>query len=144
MQYLSDESEKGEIMETPDIILVEDDSGDETVSKKRLRSRSGSKERQKFMKTERRVVVDMSRDRRGREDLKDKRRDLVRRRDDKGRIREDIKRDDMRKDEKSIRKVIEKSKKENRKDDLRKRIEEDRRKEALKKEELRKKEHEKR
>ena len=143
MQYLSDESDKVKIAETPDIILVEDDSGDENISKKRHRSRSGSRECKKMMRTERRVVVDMTRDKRGREDLKDKRRDLDRRRDDKIRMREDLKRDDLRKDEKSVRKVIDKIK-DDRKDDLRKRIDDDRRKETLKKEELRKREHEKR
>ncbi|XP_033221932.1 serine/threonine-protein kinase PRP4 homolog [Belonocnema kinseyi] len=143
VQYLSDESDKGKIAETPDVILVEDDSEDEGISKKRHRSRSGSRERKKLMRTERRVVVDMTRDRRGRDELKDKRRDLDRRRDDKTRMREDLKREDLRKDDKSVRKIGDKVKDE-RKDDLRKRIDEDRRKEALKKEELRKREQEKR
>ncbi|XP_051175544.1 serine/threonine-protein kinase PRP4 homolog [Leptopilina boulardi] len=142
VQYLSDESDKGKIVDTPDVILVEDDSADESISKKRHRSRSDSRERKRMLKTERRVIVDMTRDRRSREDFKDKRRDIERKRDEKSRIRDDVKKDDVRKDDK-IRKITDKSKDE-RKDDLRKRIDDDRRKENLKKEELRKREFDRR
>ncbi|XP_043463151.1 serine/threonine-protein kinase PRP4 homolog isoform X1 [Leptopilina heterotoma] len=141
VQYLSDESDKGKIVDTPDVILVEDDSGDESISKRRRRSRSDSRERKKMLKNERRVIVDMTR--RNREDFKDKRRDIDRKRDEKPRIKEDVKKEILRKDDKITRKVGNKSK-EDRKDDLRKRIDDDRRKETLKKEELRKREFERR
>lgn len=149
VQYLSDESEKEDkelqqveikVSNTPDVILVEDDSGEDSVPrKKRPRSRSGSRERKRVSRIERRVVVDMSRDRRSREEPKDRRRDSDRRRDDKVRSRDDVKKDDR-----QSRKVIDRSKEDNRKDESRRRTEEDRRKEPVKKEESRKKEHDRR
>ncbi|KAK2576956.1 hypothetical protein KPH14_005569 [Odynerus spinipes] len=159
VQYLSDESEKedkepeeeeeeGEDdeetkAETPDVILVEDDSEDDNIlHKKRPRSKSGSRERKKLLKPERRVVVDMSRDRRSREDHKDKRRDSDRRREEKGRPKEEIKRDDVKRDEK--RKTNDRHKEDPKKEDSRKRIEEERRKDVSRRDESRKRDHDRR
>ncbi|XP_024946486.1 serine/threonine-protein kinase PRP4 homolog isoform X3 [Cephus cinctus] len=154
VQYLSDESDKEgkepeqevvKVSETPDVILVEDDSGDDSATrKKRQRSRSGSRERKKISKIERRVVVDMTRDRRSREEPKDKRRESERRRDDKVRSRDDVKRDDVKRDDRQTRKVVERPKEDSRRDDSRRRLEEERRKEVSKREEVRKREHDRR
>ncbi|XP_023289657.1 serine/threonine-protein kinase PRP4 homolog isoform X2 [Orussus abietinus] len=150
VQYLSDESEKEDkepeareevkAVPTPDVILVEDDSGEEHVPrKKRHRSRSASREQKKLLKPERRVIVDTTRDKRIREEPKDKRRELERRREEKPRSRpEDLKREESRKDDKQIRKVID------RREESRRRMEEDKRKDAIKRDESRKREHDRR
>ncbi|XP_011495434.1 PREDICTED: serine/threonine-protein kinase PRP4 homolog [Ceratosolen solmsi marchali] len=147
VQYLSDESDKDEKdgernkkPEMPDVILVED-SGDETQPrKKRRRSSSGSREHRKTLKTDRRVVVDMGRVEKRSIHESDRRRDSDRKRDEKPRSRDEIKRD-----ERQNKKIFEKSKDDSRKDDsIRKKLEDDRRKEANKKDELRRREHEKR
>ncbi|XP_057328015.1 serine/threonine-protein kinase PRP4 homolog isoform X2 [Microplitis mediator] len=144
VQYLSDESEKDEkeldseevLKKTPDVILVEDDSSDDIVSKKkRHRSKSDSRERKKITKlTERNVIVDINRDKKSKQDLNDKRKDLDRRRDEKIKVNDEVKKSDK------LRKVVEK-KDVIRKDDLRKRVDGDRRKELLKRDELRKRDH---
>lgn len=137
MQYLSDESEKDDKIKgmnseeivkvtTPDVILVEDDSGEEiTPRKKRHRSNSESIDHKKMVKlvTERRIIVDITRDRKFKDELNDKRRESDRRREDKIKSKDDLKKVD-----KSLRKVLDKSKEQTRKDDSRKRIEDDRRK----------------
>ncbi|KMQ96369.1 serine threonine-protein kinase prp4-like protein [Lasius niger] len=137
VQYLSDESEKGEdkelqeeeetkATETPDVILVEDDSDTNDVpTKKRTRSKSGSRERKKVIKVERRVIVDMTRDRKTREQHKDKRRDSDRKRDEKIRPREEGKREETRKDDRVLRKTSERQKEDTRKEESKKRIEEE-------------------
>ncbi|XP_043286528.1 serine/threonine-protein kinase PRP4 homolog [Venturia canescens] len=155
VQYLSDESEKegkaavreeSKVAETPDVILVEDDSGDESAQrKKRYKSRSGSRERKRVVKTERRVVVDMTRERRVREESKDNKRkrtdDVERRRvEEKSRTREDVKKEEPRRGAREVRKVVETRPRE----DVRRRTEEERRKDSIKREEPRKREHEQR
>lgn len=105
------------MVETPDVILVEDDSDTNDVPlKKQTRSKSGSRECKKIIKTERRVIVDMTRDRKTREQHKDKRRDFDRKRDEKIRSREEGKREENRKDDRS-RKVSERQKEDTRKDE---------------------------
>lgn len=155
VQYLSDESEKGEdkelqeeeevktAVETPDVILVEDDSDTNDVPlKKQTRSKSGSRERKKIIKTERRVIVDMTRDRKTREQHKDKRRDFDRKRDEK--IRSEGKREENRKDDRS-RKPNEKQKEDTRKDESNRKIDdEQRRKDIVRKDEIRKRESDRR
>lgn len=143
MQYLSDDTDKEENDRKkvlPDVILVED-SGDEVETlKKRRRSMSEVLEHRKFMKSDRRVVVDMSRtEKRPREEL-DRRREVERKRDEKPRNRDDAKKDDR-----SSRKPSEKSKEDSKKDDsVRKKLEDERRRDSNKKEDLRKKELERR
>ncbi|XP_015125476.1 serine/threonine-protein kinase PRP4 homolog [Diachasma alloeum] len=140
VQYLSDESDKTDKEpepedslkpETPDVIVVEDDSADDiSPRKKRYRSRSGSRERKKLIKTERRVVIDMTRDsKKLKEDPKDKKSE--KKREEKSRAKEDPKKDD-RKPEKSSRKQLdrEKPKEEARKDELRKKTDEEKRKDS--------------
>ncbi|KAL6255459.1 hypothetical protein P5V15_013793 [Pogonomyrmex californicus] len=159
VQYLSDESEKGEdkelqeeeerkIIETPDVILVEDDSDIEATSKKRGRSKSGSRERnKKVIKAERRVVVNMTRDRKIREQHKDKRRDFDKKRDEKIRLKEEGKREEIRRDDRSSRKVNERQKENIRKDEFSSRKTDDdpqRRKDLLKRDETRKRESDRR
>ncbi|XP_067210019.1 serine/threonine-protein kinase PRP4 homolog isoform X1 [Linepithema humile] len=157
VQYLSDESEKGEdkelqeeeevktAVETPDVILVEDDSDTNDVPlKKQTRSKSGSRECKKIIKTERRVIVDMTRDRKTREQHKDKRRDFDRKRDEKIRSREEGKREENRKDDRS-RKASERQKEDTRKDELnRKTDDEQKRKDLIRKDETRKRESDRR
>ncbi|XP_011314174.1 serine/threonine-protein kinase PRP4 homolog [Fopius arisanus] len=151
VQYLSDESDKTEKEpepedalkpDTPDVIVVEDDSADDvSPRKKRYRSRSGSRERKKINKIERRVVIDMTRDNKKlKEDSKDKK--LEKRREEKVRPKEDVKRDDK-KPEKSNRKQLdrEKSKEDTRKDELRKKIDEEKRKDS-RRDSPRKRDHE--
>lgn len=154
VQYLSDESEKEDkepnqdeikATETPDVILVEDDSESDNIpSKKRARSKSGSRERKKVMKPERRVVVDMSRDRRNREEHKDKRREIERRREEKVRTKEETKRDDNRKDDRQVRKPSDRHREDSRKEDNKRRIEDDKRKDSVKRDESRKREQDRR
>ncbi|CAK9803492.1 Serine/threonine-protein kinase PRP4 homolog [Anthophora plagiata] len=154
VQYLSDESEKedkepdqGEIKatETPDVILVEDDSENDNIPpKKRARSKSGSRERKKVAKPERRVVVDMSRDRRNREEHKDKRRESDRRREDKIRTKEEARREDNRKDDRQIRKTNDRHREDSRKEDSKRRPEDDKRKDSIKRDESRKREQDRR
>ena len=144
VQYLSDESEKEEkpaeitndakSAEVLDVIVVEDDSGDEEalvpIKKKRHRSTSGSRDRAKVLKTERRVVVDMTRDR-----PKEKRREPERRRDEvTSRSREESKRD-----ERTARKITDERTK-----DIARKKEEERKKEMMRREESRKREHDRR
>lgn len=156
MQYLSDESDKDDkkidnddiikANETPDVILVEDDSDDEITSRKNnRRSRSGSRERTKLFKSsDRRVIVDISRDKKCKDGLIiDKRlnRDNDKRRSDEKIIMKS--RDDFnKKDENNIsRKVVDKSRKifDNKtKEDGRKRSEDDKRRESLKRDDGRK------
>lgn len=161
MQYLSDESEKlddKELVqededeakrdtETPDVILVEDDSDTNDVpSKKRARSDSGSRERnKKAIKPERRVVVDMTRERKCRQLHKDKTRlDSDRKRDERVRPREDKegKREQVRKDDRCLRKVSEKQKEDARKDEHNRKVEQDqlKRKDLGKRDDTRKRE----
>ncbi|KOC67439.1 Serine/threonine-protein kinase PRP4 like protein, partial [Habropoda laboriosa] len=154
VQYLSDESEKedkepdqGEIKatETPDVILVEDDSENDNIPpKKRTRSKSGSRERKKVAKPERRVVVDMSRDRRSREEHKDKRRESDRRREDKIRTKEEARREDNRKDDRQVRKTNDRHREDSRKEDSKRRPEDDKRKDSIKRDESRKREQDRR
>ncbi|XP_076169935.1 pre-mRNA processing factor 4 kinase isoform X2 [Ptiloglossa arizonensis] len=154
VQYLSDESEKEDkepeqdevkATETPDVILVEDDSENDNIPpKKRTRSKSGSRERKKVTKPERRVVVDMTRDRRSREEHKDKRRDSDRRREDKVRTKEELRRDDNRRDDRQIRKTSDRHREDTRKEDSKKRSEDDKRKDSIKRDESRKREQDKR
>ncbi|XP_011332519.1 serine/threonine-protein kinase PRP4 homolog isoform X2 [Ooceraea biroi] len=165
VQYLSDESEKeddkelreedeeeGEeeakaTTETPDVILVEDDSDTNDIPpKKRARSKSGSRERKKAIKAERRVVVDMTRDRKTREQHKDKRRDFDRKRDERIRPREEGKRDEVRKDDRSLRKAGERQKEDACKDESNRKTAEDqqRRKDLAKRDETRKRESDRR
>lgn len=129
------------VVETPDVILVEDDSDTNDVPlKKQTRSKSGSRECKKIIKTERRVIVDMTRDRKTREQHKDKRRDFDRKRDEKIRSREEGKREENRKDDRS-RKVSERQKEDTRKDEFnRKMDDEQRRKDLIRKDETRKRE----
>ncbi|KAK0081619.1 hypothetical protein PV325_011863 [Microctonus aethiopoides] len=156
VQYLSDESDKDDkkidnddiikANETPDVILVEDDSDDEITSRKNnRRSRSGSRERTKLFKSsDRRVIVDISRDKKCKDGLIiDKR---LNRDNDKKRSDEKIimkSRDDFnKKDENNIsRKIVDKSRKifDNKtKEDGRKRSEDDKRRESLKRDDGRK------
>ncbi|XP_020297648.1 serine/threonine-protein kinase PRP4 homolog isoform X2 [Pseudomyrmex gracilis] len=160
VQYLSDDDEKIDdkeiqeeeeeetkpTVETPDVILVEDDSDTNEASlKKRARSKSSSKERKKVIKTERRVVVDMSRDRKSREQHKDKRRDFDRKKDDKARPREEEKREEERRKDDRSRKIGERHKEDMRKDESNRKTEEDlRRKDSAKKEEIRKRDSDRR
>ncbi|XP_032675999.1 serine/threonine-protein kinase PRP4 homolog [Odontomachus brunneus] len=160
VQYLSDESEKVDdkvssreeeetktATETPDVILVEDDSDTNDVPpKKRARSKSGSRERKKVIKAERRVVVDMTRDRKIREQHKDKRRDFDRKRDEKVRPREEGKREETRKDDRSSRRINERQKEDARKDESSKKLDEDqqKRKDVTKRDEARKRESDRR
>ncbi|XP_043261585.1 serine/threonine-protein kinase PRP4 homolog [Colletes gigas] len=154
VQYLSDESEKEDkepeqdevkATETPDIILVEDDSENDNIPpKKRARSKSGSRERKKITKPERRVVVDMSRDRRSRDEHKDKRRDSDRRREDKVRTKEELRRDDNRRDERQARKTNDRHREDPRKEDNKRRSEDDKRKDSIKRDESRKREQDRR
>ena len=154
VQYLSDESDKedkepnqdeAKATETPDVILVEDDSENDNIPlKKRARSKSGSRERKKPVKPERRVVVDMTRDRRSREEHKDKRRDSDRRRDDKARPKEEARRDDGRRDDRQPRKVNERHREDSRKEDSKRRSEDDKRKDSIKRDESRKREQDRR
>lgn len=159
VQYLSDESEKGEdkelqedeetkiTTETPDVILVEDDSDTNDVPlKKRTRSKSSSRERKKVVKVERRVIVDMTRDRKTREQHKDKRRDSDRKKDDKVRPREEGKREETRKDDRTPRKVNERQKDDTRKEESNRKADEDqqRRKDISKRDEMRKRESDRR
>lgn len=160
VQYLSDESEKGEdkelqeeeetkaITETPDVILVEDDSDTNDVPlKKRTRSKSSSRERKKMnVKVERRVIVDMTRDRKTREQHKDKRRDSDRKKDEKVRPREEGKREETRKDDRVPRKISERQKEDTRKEESNKKADEDqqRRKDIPKRDETRKRESDRR
>ncbi|XP_048515583.1 serine/threonine-protein kinase PRP4 homolog isoform X2 [Athalia rosae] len=150
VQYLSDDSDKGgklhlpeatRVEETPDVILVEDDSEDGVSQKKRVKSRSESRDRKRLSSTklERRVVVDMSRDRKSREEIKDKRRDPDRKREEKVPNREESRRDD-----KTSRKVVERSREDIRREESRRRLEDERRKDSLKKEDDRKRDHERR
>ena len=139
VQYLSDESSKDEKdgdhtkkTDMPDVILVED-SGDEAVPRKRHR-RSVSTSR-KLLKTERRVVVDMSRGERRSRDESERQRNLERKREEKLRNRDDIKKDDR-----QCKKFSDKIKD----DSAKKKLDEERRKELMKKEEVRRREHEKR
>ncbi|KAK0181025.1 hypothetical protein PV327_003347 [Microctonus hyperodae] len=158
VQYLSDESDKDDkkinnddiikANETPDVILVEDDSDDEITSRKNnRRSRSGSRERTKLFKSsDRRVIVDISRDKKCKDGLViDKRlnRDNDKRRSDEKIIMKS--RDDFnKKDENNVsRKVVDKSRKifDNKtKEDGRKRSEDDKRRESLKRDDGRKRE----
>ncbi|XP_076686057.1 pre-mRNA processing factor 4 kinase isoform X3 [Andrena cerasifolii] len=154
VQYLSDESDKEDkepnqdevkATETPDVILVEDDSENDNIPlKKRARSKSGSRERKKPAKPERRVVVDMTRDRRSRDEHKDKRRDSDRRRDDKVRPKEEARRDDGRRDDRQPRKVNERHREDSRKEDSKRRSEDDKRKDSIKRDESRKREQDRR
>lgn len=157
VQYLSDESEKGEdkelqeeetkMTETPDVILVEDDSDTNDVPlKKRTRSKSGSRERKKVTKVERRVIVDMTRDRKTREQHKDKRRDSDRKKDEKVRPREEGKKEETRKDDRASRKTSERQKEDTRKEDSNRKADEDqqRRKDIPKRDETRKRESDRR
>ncbi|KAL0112224.1 hypothetical protein PUN28_011943 [Cardiocondyla obscurior] len=164
VQYLSDESEKGEDKElqgeeeeeeeeeiktadTPDVILVEDDSDvDNVPPKKRGRSKSHSKERKKVIKTERRVIVDMTRDRKIREPHKDKRRDFDRKRDEKVRLREEGKREEPRRDDRSLRKPNDRQKEDARRDESYRKVDDDqqRRKDLAKRDETRKRESDRR
>ncbi|XP_071560849.1 uncharacterized protein Prp4k isoform X1 [Temnothorax nylanderi] len=165
VQYLSDESEKGEnqckelqgeeeeeeetktTIETPDVILVEDDSDtDDVPPKKRGRSKSDSRERKKVLKTERRVIVDMTRDRKTREQHKDKRRDFDRKRDEKVRLREEGKREETRRDDRSSRKTNERQKEDTRKDESNRKVDDDlqRRKDLSRRDETRKRESDRR
>ncbi|KAH0534896.1 serine/threonine-protein kinase PRP4 homolog [Cotesia glomerata] len=143
VQYLSDESEKDEkrfnreeiTKKTPDVILVEDDSGDDIIAKqKRHRSRSGSRERKKNIKSTDRIVTDITRVKKSKQDVGEKRKEGDRRRDETTKHNDESKKSDK------LRKVIEK-KEVTRKDDVRKRIDEDRRKEVGKRDELRKRDH---
>ncbi|XP_063986983.1 serine/threonine-protein kinase PRP4 homolog [Diachasmimorpha longicaudata] len=140
VQYLLDESEKTDKEpepedslkpETPDVIVVEDDSGDEVSSrKKRYRSRSGSRDRKKLIKTERRVVIDMTRDsKKPKDDSKEKK--LDKKREEKVRPKEDTRKDE-RKPERFNRKQLdrEKPKEEFRKDELRKKTDDEKRKDS--------------
>lgn len=154
VQYLSDESEKEDkepdqdeikTTETPDVILVEDDSENDNIPpKKRARSKSGSRECKKIAKPERRVVVDMTRDRKNREEHKDKRRELERRKEEKIRTKEETRRDDSRKDDRQIRKPNDRHREDSRKEDSKRRLEDDKRRDSIKKDESRKKEQDKR
>ncbi|XP_015434431.1 PREDICTED: serine/threonine-protein kinase PRP4 homolog isoform X1 [Dufourea novaeangliae] len=154
VQYLSDESEKEDkepdrdevkATETPDVILVEDDSENDNIPpKKRARSKSGSRERKKIVKPERRVVVDMSRDRRNREEHKDKRRNSDRRREDKVRTKEEVRRDESRRDDRQVRKPTDRHREESRKEDNKRRSEDDKRKESIKRDESRKRDQDRR
>ncbi|XP_011067154.1 PREDICTED: serine/threonine-protein kinase PRP4 homolog [Acromyrmex echinatior] len=162
VQYLSDESEKGEdkelqeeeeeetktMTETPDVILVEDDSDtNDILPKKRGRSKSGSRERKKVIKTERRVIVDMTRDRKIREQHKDKKRDFDRKRDEKIRSKEEGKREEIRRDDRSSRKTSERQKEETRKDESNRKVGDDdqqRRKDLSRRDETWKKESDRR
>ncbi|XP_014489133.1 PREDICTED: serine/threonine-protein kinase PRP4 homolog isoform X2 [Dinoponera quadriceps] len=160
VQYLSDESEKADdkvspreeeetktATETPDIILVEDDSDtNDAPPKKRARSKSGSRECKKVIKAERRVVVDMTRDRKIREQHKDKRRDFDRKRDDKVRPREEGKREETRKDDRSSRRTNERQKEDPRKEESNRKPDEDqqKRKDVSKRDESRKRESDRR
>ncbi|EFN83274.1 serine/threonine-protein kinase PRP4 homolog [Harpegnathos saltator] len=161
VQYLSDESEKADdkvslreeeetktAIETPDVILVEDDSDtNDAPPKKRARSKSGSRERKKVIKAERRVVVDMTRDRKIREQHKDKRRDFDRKKDEKVRpTREEGKREEIRKDDRSSRRTNERQKEDARKDESSRKPDEDqqKRKDIAKRDETRKKESDRR
>lgn len=163
VQYLSDESEKADdkvspreeegtktATETPDVILVEDDSDTNDIPpKKRARSKSDSRERQhkKVLKTERRVVVDMTRDRKIREQHKDKRRDFDRKRDEKVRPREEGKREEIRKDDRPSRRTNERQKEDVRKDESSNRKpdeDQQKRKDVTKRDEMRKRELDKR
>ncbi|XP_034938781.1 serine/threonine-protein kinase PRP4 homolog [Chelonus insularis] len=154
VQYLSDESDKGdkelesdEVVKrsiTPDVILVEDDSAEELKPhKKHHRSRSESRERKKTNKlNERRVIADAVRDKKSKQDLIDKRREIDKKREDK--IKSDeLKKEDLKKSEKSTRKIVDKTREEARREESRKRIEEERRRESVKREE-RKRDHESR
>ncbi|XP_058808178.1 serine/threonine-protein kinase PRP4 homolog isoform X2 [Phymastichus coffea] len=169
VQYLSDDSEKNIVCRRvvkrsslPDVILVED-SGDESQPlKKRRRSGSTSRERRKVIKTDRRVVVDMSRsERRSREELERRREESERRRDELERRRDEserrreldkkreaekqrIKDEARREHERHAKKVAEKAKDDARKEEAaRKKLEEEKRRDALKKEEQRRRELEK-
>lgn len=164
VQYLSDESEKGEdkelhgeeeeeeeetktTIETPDVILVEDDSDTDNVPLKiRARSKSGSRERKKVIKTERRVIVDITRDRKIREQHKDKRRDFDRKRDEKVRLREEGKREETRRDDRASRKTNERQKEDTRKDESNRKADDDqqRRKDLSRRDEIRKRESDRR
>ncbi|XP_036144808.1 serine/threonine-protein kinase PRP4 homolog isoform X2 [Monomorium pharaonis] len=163
VQYLSDDSEKGDdkelreeeeeeeeesktVAETPDVILVEDDSDIDVSSKKRDRSKSGSRERKKVIKSERRVIVDITRDRKTREQHKDKRRDFDRKRDEKNRLREEGKREDTRRDDRSSRKIYERQKEDTKKDELNKKVDDDqqKRKDLLRRDETRRRESDRR
>ncbi|KAG7191173.1 hypothetical protein KM043_013969 [Ampulex compressa] len=154
VQYLSDESEKEDkepeeeeikTVETPDVILVEDDSESDNVPlKKRPRSKSGSRERKKLSKPERRVVVDVSRERKSREEHKDKRRDSERRKEDKSRTKEETRREDVRRDERQLRKFGERHKEDVKKEEPKRRPEEEKRKDLGRRDELRKREQERR
>ncbi|KAJ8668712.1 hypothetical protein QAD02_010375 [Eretmocerus hayati] len=147
VQYLSDDSEKDGKQrrtrknESPDVIVVED-SGDEIEPvKKRRRSSSAGKEHRKVLKSDRRVVLDMSRVERKSRDEPERRRDSDRKHNERPKMREEL-----RKDDRSGRKVSEKSKDEIKRDEsLRKKQTEDRRREPSKREESsRKRELEKR
>ncbi|XP_070162956.1 serine/threonine-protein kinase PRP4 homolog isoform X2 [Polyergus mexicanus] len=155
VQYLSDESEKGEdkelqeeeetktMTETPDVILVEDDSDTNDVPlKKRTRSKSSSRERKKVIKIERRVIVDMTRDRKTREQHKEKRRDSDRKKEERVRSREEGKREETRKDDRAPRKASERQKEDTRKEESNRKADEDqhRRKDISKRDETRKRE----
>ncbi|XP_032458183.1 serine/threonine-protein kinase PRP4 homolog isoform X1 [Nasonia vitripennis] len=150
VQYLSDDSEKDERnagknkQGLPDVIVVEDSGDEDQPLKKRRISALESRDHRKVLKSDRRVVVDMSRGERRSRDEPDRRRDLERKRDEKTRTsRDELKRDD-RLSSRNDRKVYEKTKEDMRKEELlRKKLEDDRRKEALKKEESRRREHEK-
>ncbi|XP_025997102.1 serine/threonine-protein kinase PRP4 homolog isoform X2 [Solenopsis invicta] len=141
VQYLSDESEKGEdkelqeeeeegeeeeeetksAAETPDVILVEDDSDADVPPKKR---------------------VDITKDRKVREQLKDKRRDFDRKRDEKICLREEGKREETRRNDRSSRKVNERQKGDTKKDESNRKVDDDqqRRKDLLRRDETRRRE----
>ncbi|KAL0112223.1 hypothetical protein PUN28_011943 [Cardiocondyla obscurior] len=143
VQYLSDESEKGEDKElqgeeeeeeeeeiktadTPDVILVEDDSDVDNVPPKKR--------------------VDMTRDRKIREPHKDKRRDFDRKRDEKVRLREEGKREEPRRDDRSLRKPNDRQKEDARRDESYRKVDDDqqRRKDLAKRDETRKRESDRR